>query len=85
VIVFAERAAVFDLAMRLAMSENTVRAHFHMADTLIRRLPRVWRYFRDGLIPLVNARTAAQTAYTLPADAATDRLLDEALADAATT
>jgi hypothetical protein len=85
VIVFAERAAVFDLAMRLAMSENTVRAHFHMADTLIRRLPRVWRHFRDGLIPLVNARTAAQTAYTLPADPATDRLLDEALADAART
>lgn len=85
VIEFAERAAVFDLAMRLAMSENTVRAHFHMADTLVRRLPTVWRYFRDGLIPLANARTAAQTAYSMPLDPTTDRLLDESLADAART
>jgi len=38
---FAERAVVFELSMRLAMSENTVRAHFHMADALIRRLPTV--------------------------------------------
>jgi hypothetical protein len=84
-IAFAERAAVFDLSMRLAMSENTIRNHFHMAETLIRRLPTVWRYFRDGLIPLVNARTAAQTAYTVPDDPDVNRALDEALAEPATT
>jgi hypothetical protein len=82
---FAERAAVFDLSMRLAMSENTIRNHYHLADTLIRRLPVVWRYFKDGLIPLINARTAAQTAYGLPDTPELNHALDAALAEPACT
>ena len=85
VIEFAERSAVFDLSIRLSMSENAVRNNFYLADTLIRRLPIAWRYFRDGLIPLVNARTAASTAASMPDDPTTNRLLDEALAEPATT
>lgn len=45
---FAERAAIADLAMRLAVSENTIRMQEHQAATMIARTPIVWARFRDG-------------------------------------
>jgi hypothetical protein len=65
---FAVRGAVFDLATRLRMSETTVRNLGYQAEILISRLPGVWQDFRDGLVPIPNARTAAETVTTLPHD-----------------
>lgn len=63
---FAERAAVADLAVRLAVSENTIRAHEHQAVTMIARTPQVWERFRWGDVSPANARTVAEFAASLP-------------------
>lgn len=64
----AVRAAALDLAVRLGMSEQMVRARAAHADLLRERCPRVWAAFRSGLVSEQNATTAAQQAGTLPAD-----------------
>jgi hypothetical protein len=66
---FAERAAVADLAVRLGLAEQTVRAQAHEAEVLLHRCPRVWSAFREGDVPAPNARTVAELVDTLPTEA----------------
>jgi hypothetical protein len=81
VVELAERCVAFELAVRLSLSENTIRDMFHDAHTLITKLPKTWDGFRAGQIPYVNARTAADTARALPDDdPAVFERLDEVLA-----
>ena len=63
---FAERAAVADLAMRLFLAEQTVRAQDHEAAVLIARVPRVWSALREGDVSVPNARAIAEIVDTLP-------------------
>ena len=63
---FAERAAIADLAVRLGLSENTVRAHEFQAVTMIGRTPITWQKFRWGEVSPANARTVAELAASLP-------------------
>jgi len=63
---FSVRAAVADLAVRLGVSEGSVRSHDANVHTLRTRMPRLWGEFRDGRILPANARTAAELAFTLP-------------------
>ena len=63
---FAERAAIADLAVRLSVSEVTIRAQAHEAHTLMHRAPRVWAGFRDGTISTPNAKTVTDLISTLP-------------------
>ena len=63
---FSERAAIADLAVRLSLSENTVRAHDHQAVTMIGRTPITWQKFRWGEVSPANARTVSELAASLP-------------------
>lgn len=78
---FAERAAAADLAVRLTMSEMSVRARAVEGRTIRLRLPRLWQRFRDGEVFPANARYAAELAGTLPAEC--HRAFDDAIADEA--
>lgn len=64
----AERAAAADLAVRLNMSETTVRNYGHLASTLRQRLPQLWEWFTEGEVSTQNAREAAMIASELPAE-----------------
>jgi hypothetical protein len=63
---FAERAAVADLAVRLGLGEQAVRAQAEQARVLRLCAPRVWSAFRAGDVPAPNARVVAELAATLP-------------------
>ncbi|MBG6054384.1 hypothetical protein IWX81_000774 [Salinibacterium sp. CAN_S4] len=65
-VAFAERAAVADLAVRLGLAEQTVRAQAEQARVLRLCAPRVWSAFRAGEVPAANARVVAELAATLP-------------------
>ena len=65
---FAQRAAAADLAVRLNMSESTVRNHGFIASTLRQRLPKLWAWFADGEISTANAREASTIVAELPAE-----------------
>jgi hypothetical protein len=79
---FAERAAVADLAVRLNLSETTIRNRFGDALSLRTRLPRLWREFLDGNLSPANAHTAAELAGSLPEGWGR---FDDAILDSATT
>ncbi|MES2171069.1 MAG: DUF222 domain-containing protein, partial [Actinomycetota bacterium] len=79
---FAERAAIADLAVRLAVAENTIRAYEFQAVTMIARTPLSWQSFRLGEISPANARVIAEFAATLPEQPA--GAFDAAIADYAT-
>jgi hypothetical protein len=82
---FAERAAVADLAVRLALSENTVWAHERQAVTMLSRTPVAWQKFRFGEISAANARVIGELAASLPdGDVASFAAFDSAVADHAT-
>ena len=82
---FSERAAIADLAVRLALSENSVRAHDHQAITMIGRTPITWQKFRWGEVSSANARTVAELAASLPdGDSALFASFDTAVAERAT-
>jgi hypothetical protein len=66
---FAVRAAVADLAVRLRMSESTVRVHAQRAEQLQALAPTIWALFRDGDISVGNATVVAELAPTLPVEA----------------
>ena len=68
-VAFAERAAVADLAVRLGLAEQTVRAQAEQARVLLLCAPRVWRAFRDGEVPGPNAKVVADLMATLPESA----------------
>ncbi len=80
---FAERAAIADLAVRLGLGEQTVRAQAEQARVLLLCAPRVWSAFRAGEVPAPNARVVADLAATLPASAWSE-FEDAILAAAAT-
>jgi hypothetical protein len=80
---FSERAAIADLAVRLALSENTVRSNEHQAVTMIGRTPITWQKFRWGDISPANARAVAELAASLPADSSMFAEFDTAVADRA--
>jgi hypothetical protein len=77
---FAQRAAVADIAVRLAISETTVRVQAHDAETLRTRLPRLWSAFCDGEVSAVHARTAAELVRSLPDEPEPAAQFDDALA-----
>ncbi len=66
---FAERAAIADLAVRLSLSEPTVRAQGHQAEVLLHRVPRIWYEFREGEVSAPNAAVVAEIVGGLPAEA----------------
>jgi hypothetical protein len=69
-------AAIGDLAARLSLSETTVAALAHQAETLQTRSPRVWAAFREGEFSAANARATAQTLDSLPRHVDADALVD---------
>lgn len=81
---FAVRAAVADIAVRLGISESTVRDQAHAAEVMQQRLPRLWDAFCDGEVPVPNARYAVDLLTSLPDDADTAARFDEALSGCAT-
>ncbi|HEX7834891.1 MAG TPA: DUF222 domain-containing protein [Pseudolysinimonas sp.] len=78
---FAVRAAAADVALRLGLSEASVRIQAHDADTLRRRMPRVWSAFREGDASAAHARTAADLVRSLPDEREVAAQFDGALAD----
>jgi len=78
---FAERSAVADLAVRLRLSEATVRLLAGRAEAL-RSLPAIASRLREGDVSVPNAHTAADLAATLPPGSARIAF-DDALARAA--
>lgn len=77
---FARRAALFELAVRLRISEMTVGDRWHAASLLKTRLPRLWTHFIDGEISEAHVRAARQAVQDLPESAWP--VLDEALSQA---
>lgn len=80
----AERAAVAEIAVRLHLSEQTVRTRAAHARTLAVGCPKLWTAFGEGRFSEKHAVDAARMASTLPAgDAdAFRRFDDEACAQA---
>ena len=76
----AERAAVAEVAVRLRLSEQTVRTRAAHARTLAANCPQLWTAFSEGRLSEKHAVDAARLASTLPAgdDAAFKRFDDEA-------
>ncbi|MFN3950632.1 DUF222 domain-containing protein [Microbacterium sp.] len=62
----AQRAAVAEIALRLHLSEQTVRARATRAETLKERCPRLWRAFADGRTSERHAIETARLADSLP-------------------
>jgi hypothetical protein len=65
---FAVRAAGADLAVRLHVSEATIRAWAHEWALLTERVPRTWARFREGHLSAAHARIAAELVAQLPAE-----------------
>lgn len=79
---FSERAAIADLAVRLALSENTIRTHEHQVVTMIARTPLTWQKFQWGEVSTANARTVSELAASLPdGDRAAFAAFDAAVAE----
>jgi hypothetical protein len=72
----ARDAAIADIAMRLAISENTVVSMAHQAQILQARAPRLWLMFREGDVSAAHARIVAATLESLPENPETDAALD---------
>jgi len=75
---FAERAASADIAVRLGISEASVRMQAHDSDTLRTRLPRLWLAFGEGDASAAHARAAAELVRTLPDDSESAAQFDTA-------
>lgn len=54
----AARAVAAELSMRLQLPAATIRNRAHETDVLQRRLPQVWRRFRDGFASYPDVRIA---------------------------
>lgn len=80
---YAVRSAAADIAVRLVVSENTVRGWASSAETLWTATPTVWTAFCEGTVAVANARVVAQLAVDIPAES--HSVFDAALAGAATT
>ncbi|MDQ1083586.1 MULTISPECIES: DUF222 domain-containing protein [Microbacterium] len=66
----AERAAVAEIAVRLRLSEQTVRTRAAHAETLQMRCPEVWAAFAEGMISERHAVESARLATSLPDEVA---------------
>ena len=78
----SERAAVFDLSVRLHLSEQTVRRHQHVAETLDATMPLLRDRFLAGVAPYLQVRTAVEAASAVTDPSGLARY-DSELADAA--
>ena len=67
----AERAVVAEIAVRLRLSEHTVRTRARQAEVLLNRCPRLWRLFAAGATSERHAVEAARLAESLPNEART--------------
>ncbi|WP_168203705.1 HNH endonuclease signature motif containing protein [Humibacter ginsenosidimutans] len=76
---FAERSVAFDLAHRLHVSENTVRAWAHQADVLSSSLPRLCELFVAGAVSVQHVRAAVDASAGI-LDEAAMTAFDERLA-----
>ncbi|WP_243064917.1 DUF222 domain-containing protein, partial [Humibacter sp. RRB41] len=65
---FSERAVAFDLAHRLHVSENLVRAYDHQAGVLTGSLPRLCELFLAGRISAQHVRAAVDSADGIPTE-----------------
>lgn len=65
----AERAAVAEIAVRLRISEQTVRVRAHQAAVLQERCPDTWAAFAGGETSERHATETARLADSLPDDA----------------
>jgi len=81
----AERAAVAEIAVRLRMSEQTVRTRAAHVEVLQQRCPELWAAFRAGRTSERHAVEAARLAASLPDDRTAWVLFDEGATAAATT
>jgi hypothetical protein len=81
---FAERSAAADLAVRLCMSESSVRSEAVRAGVLRGSLPTIWAAFREGDIAPANAQAAADFALSLTEGAARSAFDDALLRPAQT-
>ncbi|WP_404435793.1 HNH endonuclease [Microbacterium aerolatum] len=54
----AERAAVYDIALRLKRSEEDVLGELAVVQTAMRQLPTLWGHARDGFVSMYLARRA---------------------------
>lgn len=48
----AERAAIFDIALRLKCSEEDVQSELMVVRTAMRQLPTLWSHARDGFVSM---------------------------------
>ncbi|MGX5681332.1 HNH endonuclease signature motif containing protein [Schumannella luteola] len=75
---FAVRAAAADLAVRLGVTEPVVRDQAARADVLIRRMPLLWAWFREGEIAASHMWVVADVITGMP-DEVLSRLEAEVL------
>lgn len=73
----AERAAAAEIAVRLRLSEQTVRARASHAEVLQARCPRLWRDFTAGRVSERHAVETARLAASLPDEPRSWALFDE--------
>lgn len=79
----AERAVVAEIAVRLRLSEQTVRARAAETEILQRRCPNLWRAFADGNVSERHATETARLAASLPEDPASWAEFDAGVVDRA--
>ncbi|MEV8238610.1 DUF222 domain-containing protein [Microbacterium testaceum] len=80
----AQRAAAAEMAVRLRVSEQTIRTRATHVEALQKRCPRLWAQFADGRTSERHAVETARLATSLPEDAAAWTAFDEGVADTAT-
>ncbi|GAB6856896.1 HNH endonuclease signature motif containing protein [Microbacterium xylanilyticum] len=78
----AVRAVVFDIALRLQVSENEVRSLLCTAETAREHLPLLWEHARDGLVGLRFVEAAVGAALRLRAPDGADAAAREYVAEA---
>lgn len=68
----ARRSVFFDVALRLQISENEVRALECTASTAAEHLPLLWEHAHDGFVPLRFVETAVSAVLRLRAPVGAD-------------
>ncbi|MDF2046970.1 DUF222 domain-containing protein [Microbacterium sp. Kw_RZR3] len=80
----AQRAAAAEMAVRLRVSEQTIRTRATHVEVLHERCPRLWDEFADGRTSERHAVETARLATSLPDDVGAWSAFDEGVADRAT-
>ncbi|WP_136585768.1 HNH endonuclease signature motif containing protein [Microbacterium hydrothermale] len=81
----AQRAAAAEMAVRLRLSEQTIRTRAAHAEVLQERCPRLWAEFANGNTSDRHAVEVARLATTLPHDDTAWSAFDDGVTDTATT